>query len=95
MSEHVRNVGGRQYPAVVSEGTKTILAAAAVALVAIIAGVWLARLGAWGLVAYVTVLAGAIVWLLASDALHRRNEDVDDRRPLGHETEHWLKSHGL
>ena len=75
---------------------QTFLAATGVVLVAIGTGFWLAGIGAWGLVAYVAVLSGAIVWSLASDALRRRADRLHDESAfVGYETVHWLRRHRL
>jgi len=61
-----------------SERTKAIIAGGGVVVVAICVGIWLARLGAWGLVAFAVVLAGVIVGLLVSHERHRAEGRVDE-----------------
>ncbi|MGH3703750.1 MAG: hypothetical protein ACRDT9_03880 [Agromyces sp.] len=78
-----------------SENTKLVSAAIGVVLVAIVSGIWLAGLGAWGLVVYVAVLSFVIVWLLVTDALRNSAARSDDTIDLEYETVHWLKAHGL
>ena len=66
-----------------SDRTTAILAGGGLAVVAIGACFWLARLGAWGLVAFTVVLAGVVVWLLVRHEWHRGEvhvaEDDGDR----------------
>ena len=57
-----------------SERMTAILAGGGVVVVAIGVGIWLARLGAWGLVAFTAVLAGIVVWLLVRHERHRPGE---------------------
>lgn len=67
-----------------SERTSAIIAGGGVAVLAVGAGIWLARLGAWGLVAFTVVLASLILWMLVRHERHRPEvhhaEDDGDRR---------------
>ncbi|SIO10376.1 hypothetical protein SAMN05443544_2826 [Agromyces cerinus subsp. cerinus] len=65
-----------------------IIAGGGVVVVAIGVGIWLARLGAWGLVAFTVVLAGIVVWLLVRHERHRpevHDEEDDGDRHHGFE----------
>lgn len=56
-----------------------VIAGGGVVVVAIGVGIWLARLGAWGLVAFTVVLAGVVVWLLVRHERHQpEDRDAED-----------------
>jgi hypothetical protein len=72
-----------------SERTVAIIAGGGVLVVAIGSGIWLARLGAWGLVAFTVVLAGVVVWLLVRHERRRPAGDVDEDDGDRHHGYEW------
>ncbi|MBM7831898.1 putative tellurium resistance membrane protein TerC [Agromyces cerinus] len=71
------------------ERTTAILAGIGVSVVAIGSGIWLARLGAWGLVAFTVVLAGGVVGLLVHHERHRPADPVDEDDGDRHHGYEW------
>lgn len=66
-----------------------IVAGGGVIVVAIGIGIWLARLGAWGLVAFTAVLAGIIVWLLVRHERHRPGGPAEEEDGDRHHGWEW------
>lgn len=73
-----------------SERTSAVVASVATLGAALLAALWMTRIGAWGPAVYTLVLATAIVWLLIAAERRRSSEPVDDeRRHHGYE---WTSS---
>ncbi len=72
-----------------SEGTKAIIASVVTIGVALVAAIWMSRIGAWGPAVYTLVLAGVVVWLVASEARHAHSGRIDEESLRRSDRVYW------